>query len=71
LAVAAGAIASRLHADTPRPVVSVVKILNGNIDFAVEHAIELLRGMRTKARSGSCSSRIWYLRSQRRLPNPP
>ena len=29
-----------------RPVVSVVKIRNGNIDAAVEHAIELLGGMR-------------------------
>jgi len=49
LAVAAGAIASKLHAappDSAKPVVSVVKILNGNIDFAVEHAIELLGGMR-------------------------
>src|SRR5450759_3172451 len=50
MAAAAGAVASRLGAtppDTPRPVVSIVKIRNGNIDFAVEHAIELLGGMRT------------------------
>jgi uncharacterized protein (DUF362 family) len=50
MAAAAGAVASRLGAtppDTPRPVVSIVKIRSGNIDSAVEHAIELLGGMRT------------------------
>jgi len=48
-AAAAGVFASKLHAAAPegaRPVVSVVKIRNGNIDAAVEHAIELLGGMR-------------------------
>ena len=48
-AVTAGAFTPRLLA-TPsqvaKPVVSVVKIRNGNIDRAVEHAIELLGGMR-------------------------
>ena len=53
LAVAAGAITSRLCAAPPltaRPVVSIVKIRNGNIDSAVEHAIELLGGMRAITR---------------------
>src|ERR1017187_4252593 len=47
-AVASGALASRLRAAPPaaRPVVSIVKILNGKIDSAVEQAIELLGGMR-------------------------
>ncbi len=47
-AVAGGALASRGSA-TPsaRPVVSVAKIRNGNIDAAVESAIELLGGMRS------------------------
>lgn len=47
-AFAGGALASRLGA-TPaaaRPVVSIVKIQNGNTDSAVEAAIELLGGMR-------------------------
>jgi len=48
LALAGGALASNLcaAAETAKPVVSVVKIANGNIDAAVEHAIELLGGMR-------------------------
>jgi len=49
LAAAAGVFASGLHgvrAGGTRPIVSVVKIHNGNIDMAVEHAIELLGGMR-------------------------
>jgi len=29
-----------------RPVVSIVKIRNGNVDYAVEHALELLGGLR-------------------------
>ena len=48
-AVAAGAVARRLGAtppQTPKPIVSVVKIRNGNIDAAVEHAIDLLGGIR-------------------------
>jgi len=48
-AVAAGALASRLQpAALPpdRPLVSIVKIRNGDIDSAVERAIELLGGMR-------------------------
>ena len=52
-AVAAGAIASRLPlAALPpgRPVVSIVRIRSGNIDSAVEQAIELLGGMREIAR---------------------
>jgi uncharacterized protein (DUF362 family) len=46
---AAGAIPARLAAapyQAPRPVVSIVKIRNGNIDYAVERAIDLLGGMR-------------------------
>jgi uncharacterized protein (DUF362 family) len=49
LAAAAGVFASGLHgvrAEGARSIVSVVKIRNGNIDVAVEHAIELLGGMR-------------------------
>lgn len=48
-AVSAGAFTSRLSAtplQTVRPVVSIVKIRNGDVDSAVEHAIELLGGMR-------------------------
>ncbi|MBZ5591477.1 MAG: DUF362 domain-containing protein [Acidobacteriia bacterium] len=51
-AVAAGAFTPRLCAtplQTTRPVVSIVKIRNGDIDSAVEHAIELLGGMRAVA----------------------
>ena len=48
-AVAAGALTSCL-AENAKPVVSIVKIRRGNIDFAVEHAIELLGGMRTITR---------------------
>src|ERR1039457_5454420 len=50
IAAAAGALVPRLRAappDTPQPVVGIVKIRNGKIDFAVEQAIELLGGMRT------------------------
>ena len=49
LGAAAGVVASRLpaaHAETGKPIVSIVKIERGNIDAAVEHAIELLGGMR-------------------------
>ncbi|HEY9142017.1 MAG TPA: DUF362 domain-containing protein [Bryobacteraceae bacterium] len=47
-AVAGGALASSaLAAPSARPVVSVVKIRNGNVDAAVEGAIELLGGMRS------------------------
>jgi uncharacterized protein (DUF362 family) len=35
---------------TAKPVVSIVKIRSGNIGYAVEHAIELLGGMRAVAR---------------------
>jgi len=48
-AVAAGAFASRLPLAAllpDRPLVSIVKIRNGDIDSAVEHAIELLGGMK-------------------------
>ncbi|MGB9458105.1 MAG: DUF362 domain-containing protein [Bryobacteraceae bacterium] len=46
--LAGGALASSaLAAPSARPVVSVVKIRNGNIDAAVEGAIELLGGMRS------------------------
>ena len=51
-AVATGTFASRLGAtpiESGRPLVSIVKIRNGNIDFAVEHAIDLLGGMKTIA----------------------
>ena len=50
--VAAGVFTSRLSAtplESTRPLVSIVKIRNGNIDYAVEHAIELLGGMRAIA----------------------
>ena len=51
LAVAAGALASRLGAapapQGAKPIVSVVRIRNGRIDAAVEQAIELLGGMRS------------------------
>jgi uncharacterized protein (DUF362 family) len=53
LAVAAGAFARRLSATPPdavRPLVSIVRIRNGNTDYAVEHAIELLGGMRAITR---------------------
>ena len=53
IAAAAGAFSPRLRAappDTPRPVVSIVKVRDGKIDSAVEHAIELLGGMRTITR---------------------
>jgi len=44
--VAGGALASRLGAaPSAKPVVSIVKIRNGNIDSAVEQAIDLLGGM--------------------------
>jgi len=49
LTVAAGAFAGGFHAayaKTTRPIVSVVKIRNGNVEAAVEHAIDLLGGMR-------------------------
>lgn len=49
LAAAAGAFTCGLHAapaNAAKPIVSVVKIRNGKIDAAVEHAIELLGGMR-------------------------
>jgi uncharacterized protein (DUF362 family) len=52
-AVAAGACAVRLPAlplESARPVVSIVKIRNGNIDFAVAQSIELLGGMRALTR---------------------
>jgi uncharacterized protein (DUF362 family) len=48
-AAAAGAFLPQIRAATPdagKALVSVVKIRNGNIDYAVEHAIELLGGMR-------------------------
>ena len=48
-AVAAGAFASRLPLAAllpDRPLVSIVKIRDGDIDSAVEHAIELLGGMK-------------------------
>ncbi len=48
-AVVAGAFTPRLCAtpvQTARPLVSIVRIRNGDIDSAVEHAIELLGGMR-------------------------
>jgi len=48
-AVAAGAFTSRVFGtplESARPLVSIVRIRNGNIDSAVEHAIELLGGMR-------------------------
>jgi uncharacterized protein (DUF362 family) len=46
--VAGGAWASRLGAtpEAAKPAVSIVKIRNGNIDSAVEQAIDLLGGMR-------------------------
>jgi uncharacterized protein (DUF362 family) len=50
LAAAAAAFPLELAASPPqraRPVVSVVKIRNGNVEAAVEHAIELLGGMRS------------------------
>ncbi|HUK15962.1 MAG TPA: DUF362 domain-containing protein [Bryobacteraceae bacterium] len=49
-AAAAGALIPRLSAaplNSTKPVVSIVKIQNGNIDYAVEHAIELLGGIRS------------------------
>ena len=52
-AVAAGAVARRLGAtplEIERPIVSVVRIRNGNTDAAVEQAIELLGGMRAVTR---------------------
>ena len=46
-AVAGGALAARLAAaPAAKPVVSIVRIRNGNIDSAVEQAIDLLGGMR-------------------------
>src|ERR1035437_706751 len=48
-AVVAGMAALRSPAASPesaKPIVSIVKILNGKIDFAVEQAIEMLGGMR-------------------------
>jgi len=47
-AAAAGLLPSRLPAarlDGDAPVVSIVRIPDGNIDYAVEHAIDLLGGM--------------------------
>ena len=54
LAAAAGAFAFRLRAaplDAPAPVVAIVKVRNGNIGSAVEHAIDLLGGMREITRA--------------------
>jgi uncharacterized protein (DUF362 family) len=48
-ALAAGALISNPAAaqlKPPRPAVSIVKILNGNIAAAVEHAVDLLGGIR-------------------------
>jgi len=48
-AVAAGAFTPRVWPapeQTAKPLVSIVRIRNGDIDSAVEHAIELLGGMR-------------------------
>jgi len=50
---AAAAIAARVCATPPeaaRPVVSVVRIRNGNIEFAVEQAIDLLGGIEAVAK---------------------
>jgi uncharacterized protein (DUF362 family) len=52
-AVAAGFITPRpsgASPQSPKPVVSIVRIRNGDVDFAVEHAIELLGGMRAIAK---------------------
>jgi len=49
-ALAAGFVMPRPSAaspQSPKPVVSIVKIRNGDVDSAVEHAIELLGGMRS------------------------
>lgn len=43
--VAAGACAGAV-VPSARPVVSIVKIRNGDVEFAVEHALELLGGLR-------------------------
>ena len=53
-AIAAGAFTSALSATQlkpTRPAVSIVKIRNGNIEAAVEHAVELLGGMRAIAQN--------------------
>ena len=42
---AVGASAFAVPAETPKTVVSIARIRNGNIDSAVEHAIELLGGV--------------------------
>jgi len=52
-ALAGGTVVSRLCAtplDNIRPIVGIVKIRNGNIDSAVEQAIDLLGGIRSVTR---------------------
>lgn len=51
-ALAAGTFTSLLSATpsgAPRPVVSIVRIPNANVDYAVEHALDLLGGIRALA----------------------
>jgi len=52
LAASAAALASRVSAagEGERPVVSIVKTRNGNVEFAVERAIDLLGGIREVTR---------------------
>ncbi len=45
LAALTGGALTSLDAATPKPVVSIVRISDGKIDYAVRHAIELLGGI--------------------------